>query len=172
MVKGKNGNNNDNNDNGNSNNGNDNSNDNSNNYIIKASNSCEDISDNVDLSSEQIGPQEVRTIAYFGNCELDSASLLLNLVQNDDLKLVAAHLNDGLSDAVEVNMNQAEQSGSDSNSLYDATITDNQEGHDVDTGETKTLNNVNGIVLWNDDEDEPIEFTDNNFVKADINFFN
>jgi hypothetical protein len=40
------------------------------------------------------------------------------------------------------------------------------------TGETKTLNNVNGIGLWNDDEDEPIEFADNNFVEANINFFN
>ena len=96
----------------------------------------------------------------------------MNLVQNDDLKLVAANLDDGLSDAVEVDMNQVEQSDSDSNTLYEATITDNQEGRDLDTGETKTLNNVNGIVLWNDDEDEPIEFPDNNFVEANINFFN
>jgi hypothetical protein len=42
----------------------------------------------------------------------------------------------------------------------------------LNTGETKTLNNVDGIVLWNNDEDEPIEFADNNFVEADINFFN
>jgi hypothetical protein len=52
------------------------------------------------------------------------------------------------------------------------TITDNQEGRDLDTGETKTLNNVNGIVLWNDGEDESIEFAENNFVEAYINFFN
>ena len=56
--------------------------------------------------------------------------------------------------------------------MYEATITDNQDGRDLDTGETKTLNNVNGIVLWNNDEDEPIEFADNNFVEANINFFN
>ena len=59
-----------------------------------------------------------------------------------------------------------------SNILYEATITDNQEGQDLDTGETKTLNNVNGIVLWNNDEDESIKFADNNFVEANINFFN
>ena len=52
------------------------------------------------------------------------------------------------------------------------TVTDNQEGRNLDTGETKTLNNVNGIVLWNDGEDEPIEFAENNFVEANINFFN
>ena len=164
------GNNNDNDENDNNSNNNDN--DNSNNYIIMSSNSCTDISDTVKLSSEEIESQEVRTIAFFDNCNLDSASLNLNLVQNDDLKLVAANLDDGLSDAVEVDMNQVEQSDSDSNTLYKATITNNQEGRDLDTGETKTLNNVNGIVLWNDDEDEPIEFPDNNFVGANINFFN
>jgi hypothetical protein len=169
--KGGNGNNNDNNDNdGNDNNDNDNTS--ADQYIIKASDSCADISDTVDLTSEQIGPQEVRTIAYFGNCELNSASLQLNLIQNEGLKLVAANLNDGLSDAVEVDMNQIEQSDSNSNILYEATITDNQEGQDLDTEETKTLNNVHGIVLWNDDEDESIEFADNNFVEANINFFN
>jgi hypothetical protein len=42
----------------------------------------------------------------------------------------------------------------------------------MDTVEAKTLNNVNGIVLWNDDEDESIAFADNNFVEANINFFN
>jgi hypothetical protein len=73
--------------------------------------------------------------------------LQLNLIQNDDLKLVAANLDDGLSDAVEIEMNQGEQSKSNSNILYEATITDNQDGRDLDIGETKTLNNVNGIVL-------------------------
>ncbi|WP_196817207.1 hypothetical protein [Candidatus Nitrosocosmicus oleophilus] len=158
--------------NGNDGNGNDDDGNGGDQYIIKASNSCADISDTVDLSSEQLDPQEVRTIAYFGNCDLDTASLQLNLIQNEDLKLVAAHLDDGLSDAVEVDMTQIGQSGSNSNTLYAATITDNQEGHDVDTGETKTLNNINGIVLWNDGEDESIEFDDNNFVEANINFFN
>jgi len=156
-------------------NSNDNDNDNddsdSNKYIIMPSDTCSDISDTIDLSSEQIDPQETRTIAYFGNCELDTASLQLNLVQNSDLKLVAANLDDGLSDAVEVDLHQIAQSGSDSHILYEATITDNQQGQDLDTGETKTLNNVNGIVLWNDDEDESIEFADNNFVEANINFF-
>ncbi|MGD9534632.1 MAG: hypothetical protein AB7V56_12810 [Candidatus Nitrosocosmicus sp.] len=157
---------------GNDNDGNDNDGNGGDQYIIKASDSCADISDTVDLTSEQLGPQEVRTIAYFGNCDLDTASLQMNLVENEDLKLVAAHLDDGLSDAVEVNMNQDNQFDSNSNTLYTATITDNQEGNEVDTSETKTLNNVNGIVLWNDDEDESIEFADNNFVEANINFFN
>ena len=153
------------------NNGN-NDNDDSNNYIIIPSNSCTDISDTVDLSSNQIDPEEVRIIAYFDNCDLDAASLELNLVQNDELKLVAANLDDGLSDAVEVEMNQVEESQSSSNVLYEATITDNQQGRDLDTGETKTLNNVNGIVLWNDGEDESIEFDEDNYVEANINFFN
>jgi hypothetical protein len=114
----------------------------------------------------------VRIIAYFDNCDLESASLHLNIIQNSDIKLVVAHLENGLTDAIEVDMNPIDLSPSNSNTMYEATITDNQEGHDLETGELKTLNNVNGIVLWNDDEDEPIEFADNNFVEANINFFN
>jgi hypothetical protein len=56
--------------------------------------------------------------------------------------------------------------------LYEATITDNQEGRDLDSDETKTLNNVNGIVLWNNNEGEAINLGDNNFVEANIHFFN
>ena len=80
-------------------------------------------------------------------------------------------IENGLSDAVEVDMNPIEQSASNSNILYEATITNNQEGHDLDR-RTKTLNNVNGIVLWNHGEDEPISCAANNFVEANINFFN
>jgi hypothetical protein len=36
----------------------------------------------------------------------------------------------------------------------------------------RPLNYVNGRVLWNEGEDELIEFADNNFVEANINFFN
>jgi hypothetical protein len=56
--------------------------------------------------------------------------------------------------------------------LFEATITDNQISQNLESGKIKTLNNVNGIVLWNDDEDEPIEFADNKFVETNINFFN
>lgn len=69
-------------------------------------------------------------------------------------------------------MNQVEESQSNSNILYGATITDNQEGRDLDSDETKTLNNVNGIVLWNNNECEAINLGDNNFVEASIHFFN
>jgi len=71
-----------------------------------------------------------------------------------------------------VEMNQVEISQSNSNILYEATITDNQEGRDLDSDETKTLNNVNGIVLWNNNEGEAINLRDNNFVEANIHFFN
>jgi hypothetical protein len=69
-------------------------------------------------------------------------------------------------------MNQVEESQSNSNILYEATITGNQEGRDLDSDETKTLNNVNGIVLWNNNEGEAINLGDNNFVEANIHFFN
>jgi hypothetical protein len=63
--KGGNGNNNGSNDNDDNDIGNgNNDNDNSNHDIIVPSNSCDDISDTVDLSSEQIDPQDVRIIAF------------------------------------------------------------------------------------------------------------
>ena len=42
----------------------------------------------------------------------------------------------------------------------------------MDTGETKTLKNVNGIVLGNNEEDELTQLGNNNFVEANINFLN
>ena len=47
--------------------------------------------DTYNLSSETIDSQDVRIIAYFDNCDLDSASLHLNIIQNSDIKLVAAN---------------------------------------------------------------------------------
>jgi hypothetical protein len=61
---------------------------------------------------------------------------------------------------------------SNSNILYEATITDNQEGRNLDSDETKTLNNVNRTVLWNNNESEAINLGDNNFVEANTHFFN
>lgn len=43
---------------------------------------------------------------------------------------------------------------------------------ETDTGETKPLINADGIVLWNDGDDEQIEFDDDNSVEANSNFFN
>ena len=55
------------------------------------------------------------------------------------------------------------------NSLYEATISGTQEGLDLETGESRTISNVNGIVLWNNG-DNPIQFAENNSIEFDIDF--
>ncbi len=139
--------------------------------VIRASqDTCDDISDTIDLFPGQLDSERVQIIAYFEDCELDFVSLTLNIVEDDDLKLVAANFENGISDAVEVELEPTENVDSNSsNSLYETTITGTQEGLDLETGDSKTINNVNGIVLWNNG-DVPIQFAENNSVEFDIEF--
>ena len=138
--------------------------------VIRASqDTCDDISDTVDLYPGQLDSERVKIIAYFEDCKLDEASLKLNLVGDDDLKLVAANFEDGESDAVEVELESVDDEGSSDNSLYEANISGTQEGLDLETGESKTIDNVNGIVLWNNGDDL-IQFAENNSVDFDIEF--
>ena len=116
----------------------------------------------------QLDSERVKIIAYFEDCKLDEASLKLNLVGDDDLKLVAANFEDGESDAVEIELEPVDDKDS-ANSLYEATISGTQEGLNLETGESKTINNVNGIVLWNNGDD-PIQFAENNSIEFDIDF--
>ena len=116
----------------------------------------------------QLDSERVKIIAYFEDCKLDEASLKLNLVGDDDLKLVAANFEDGESDAVEIELEPVDDKDS-ANSLYEATISGTQEGLNLETGESKTISNVNGIVLWNNGDD-PIQFAENNSIEFDIDF--
>ena len=116
----------------------------------------------------QLDSERVKIIAYFEDCKLGEASLKLILVEDNDLKLVAANFEDGESDAIEVELAPVDDEDSD-NSLYEATISGTQEGLNLETGESKTINNVNGIVLWNNGDD-PIQFAENNSIEFDIDF--
>jgi len=112
----------------------------------------------------------VQIIAYFEDCDLDLAALTLNIVDDDDLKLVAANFEDGESDAVEVELDPIDDQDSNSdNILYEATVFGNQEGFDLETGDPRTISNVNGIVLWNNGDD-PIQFAEDNSIEFDIEF--
>jgi hypothetical protein len=151
---------------------NDNNNDNNGDSdVIRASqDTCDDISDTIELFPGQLDSERVQIIAYFEDCDLDLASLTLNIVEDDDLKLVAANFEDGVSDALEVELEPIDnQESNSSNSLYEATISGTQEGLDLETGDPKTINDVNGIVLWNNGDD-PIQFAENNSVEFDIEF--
>lgn len=138
--------------------------------VVRASqDTCDDISDTINLYPGQLDSQRVKIIAYFEDCKLDEASLKLNLVGDNNLKLVAANFVDGESGAVEVEIESVDDEDSSYNSLYEPTISGTLEGFDLDTGEPKTIDNVNGIVLWNNGDD-PIQFVENNSIEFDIDF--
>jgi hypothetical protein len=83
---------------------------------------------------------------------------------------VAANVEDGESDAVGVELEPVDDQDSNSNnSLYEATISGTQEGFDLETGDSKTIDNVNGLVLWNNGDD-PIRFAENNSIEFEIEF--
>jgi hypothetical protein len=139
--------------------------------VIRASqDTCDDISDTINLFPGQLDSERVQIIAFFEDCALDLASLTLNIPEDDDLKLVGANFEKGVSDAVEVELVPIDNQESNlDNSLYEATISGTQEGLDLETGDSKTINNVNGIVLWNNGDD-PIQFAENNSIEFDIEF--
>jgi hypothetical protein len=152
------------------NNDNDNDNNGDSDVIRASQDTCDDISDTIDLFPGQLDSERVQIIAYFEDCQLDLASLTLNIVEDDDLKLVAANFEDGESDAVEVELEPIDNDDSDpDNLLYESIISGTQEGLDLETGDSKTINNVNGIVLWNNGDD-PIQFAENNSVEFDVDF--
>jgi len=116
--------------------------------IRAAQDTCDDFSGTVDLFLGQLDSERVQIIAYFEDCKLDLASLTLNIVEDGDLKLVAANFEEGVSDAIEVELepkyNQESNSG---NSFFEATISGTHEGLDLETGDSRTISNVSGIGL-------------------------
>ncbi len=141
------------------------------NTITVPQDACPDLSNTVKLGPGQIESKGVRIIAFFDTCELESASLFLNLVPDENLKLVVANFEINKSDAAEVTITPIIQQSNQNQVFYKTTIAANQEGYDLETGEIKTVNNVNGIVLWNSG-DEPIEFVEDNTVRLSIDFYN
>jgi len=141
------------------------------NTITVPQDTCPDLSNTVKLGPGQIESKGIRIIAFFDTCELESALLFLNLVPDENLKLVVANFEENKSDAAEVTLTPIIQQSSQNQVFYKTTITADQEGYDLETGELKTVNNVNGIVLWNSGG-EPIEFVKDNTVRVSIDFFN
>jgi len=132
---------------------------------------CSDATGIVKLGPGQIDSQAVRIVAFFDKCELTSAYLLSNYTQNENLKLVVANFDEKLSDAAELIQTPIQQQSNQNQVVYEVTITSNQQGYDLETGELKTINNVNGIILWNDG-DVPVEFDGDDVIEVTLDFFN
>lgn len=142
---------------------------------IEATAECGIISETINLAG-QLAPKGIRIIGFFDQCQLDMASLLLNIPNDKDLKLIAGSIEfqnapqaRDNNDAVFVDMVKMRQLSS-TQGLYKTSIEDPVVGKDLVTKQPKDLSNINTIVLWNDDAKDAISFGSGSAVGMSISF--
>jgi hypothetical protein len=142
---------------------------------IEATAECGIISETINLAG-QLAPKGIRIIGFFDQCQLDMASLLLNIPNDKDLKLIAGSIDfqnapqaRDNNDAVFVDMVKMRQLSS-TQGLYKTSIEDPLIGKDLVTKQPKELSNINTIVLWNDDAKDAISFGSGSAVGMSISF--
>jgi hypothetical protein len=142
---------------------------------IEATAECGIISETMNLAG-QLAPKGIRIIGFFDQCQLDMASLLLNIPNDKDLKLIAGSIDfqnapqaRDNNDAVFVDMVKMRQLSS-TQGLYKTSIEDPLVGKDLVTKQPKELSNINTIVLWNDDAKDAISFGSGSAVGMSISF--
>lgn len=142
---------------------------------IEATAECGIISETINLAG-QLAPKGIRIMGFFDQCQLDMASLLLNIPNDKDLKLIAGSIDfqnapqaRDNNDAVFVDMVKMRELSS-TQGLYKASIEDPLVGKDLVTKQPKELSNINTIVLWNDDAKEAISFGSGSAVGMSISF--
>ncbi len=142
---------------------------------IEATAECGIISETINLAG-QLAPKGIRIIGFFDQCQLDMASLLLNIPNDKDLKLIAGSIDfqnapqaRDNNDAVFVDMMKMRQVSS-TQGLYKTSIEEPLVGKDLVTKQPKELSNINTIVLWNDDAKDAISFGSGSAVGMSISF--
>jgi hypothetical protein len=142
---------------------------------IEATAECGIISETINLAG-QLAPKGIRIIGFFDQCQLDMASLLLNIPNDKDLKLIAGSIDfqnapqaRDNNDAVFVDLVKMRQLSS-TQGLYKTSIEDPLVGKDLVTKQPKELSNINTIVLWNDDAKDTISFGIGSAVGTSISF--
>jgi hypothetical protein len=140
---------------------------------IKSPTGCGTISETVYLAG-QLAPKGIRIIGFFDQCKLDMASLLLNIPNDKDLKLIAGSIDfqnahQTKNDAVSVDLVKIGQLPT-SQGLHKVSLEDPLIGKDLTTGQPKKLSNINTIALWNDDLHDAINFSSSNTIGLSITF--
>ncbi|HYO07127.1 MAG TPA: hypothetical protein VER14_09095 [Phototrophicaceae bacterium] len=140
---------------------------------IKSPTGCSAISETVSLAG-QLASKGIRIVGFFDQCKLDMASLLLNIPNDKDLKLIAGSIDfqnvqQSNNDAVSVDLVNIKQM-STSQGLHKVLLEDPLIGKDLTTGKPKKLSNINTIALWNDDPHDAINFSSSNSIGLTIAF--
>jgi hypothetical protein len=131
--------------------------------IIQALPNCESLSKSTNITG-QLLPNEIRMLAYFGNCHIANGTLTLNIQADPILRLLAGHIDNTTSDMIEVNMTddsileqltasqqqqQMQQQSLANIIIYQIPVNNTMTGIDPVTQIQRTVNGVNGLALWN-----------------------
>jgi hypothetical protein len=117
--------------------------------IYKRDNSCPTQSDSIQLKEKILG-KGVIVLADFEPCELIDGRATLNVPNNPNLKFVALSIDKkgNEHDGVIVAQQKIQSLGIDSG-LYVVNFDDKMAGNDPVTGKKKTLDDINGLALYN-----------------------
>ena len=123
-----------------------------------------------------MAPKGIRIIGFFDQCQLDKGSLLLNIPNDGDLKLIVGsfdfqnlHRTNNNNDAVSVDLTKIQQLPT-AQGLYKISLQDPLIGKDLVTNQPKNLSNINTIALWNEDSKDAIDFSSSSTIGMSISF--
>ncbi|HYZ95924.1 MAG TPA: hypothetical protein VE524_04875, partial [Nitrososphaeraceae archaeon] len=117
--------------------------------VYKRDNTCPTQSDSIQLKEKILG-KGVIVLADFEPCELRDGRATLNIPNNPNLKFVALSIDKkgNEHDGVIVSKQKIQSLSKDSG-LYVVNFDDKMAGNDPVTGKKKTLDDINGLALYN-----------------------
>jgi hypothetical protein len=117
--------------------------------VYKRDNTCPTQSDSIQLKEKILG-KGVIVLADFEPCELRDGRATLNIPNNPNLKFVALSIDKkgNEHDGIIVYKQKIQNLGIDSG-LYVVNFDDKMAGNDPVTGKKKTLDDINGLALYN-----------------------
>ena len=117
--------------------------------VYKRDNSCPTQSDSIQLKGKILG-KGVIVLADFEPCELRDGRATLNIPTNPNLKFVVLSLDKkgNEHDGITVTKQKIQSLGKDSG-LYVINFDDKMIGNDPITGKKKTIDDINGLAIYN-----------------------
>ena len=125
--------------------------------VIVGDPTCPTQSENVALSGI-INPQGIRLLANFYPCTVENGGITMNIPDSPNLKLALIYIdNNNDNHAGTLITPNKNQSIENNQGLFSIELDKKMEGIDPITGETTTLDKINGLALYNNGN-EPLEF--------------
>ena len=117
--------------------------------VYKRDNSCPTQSDSIQLNGKILG-KGVIVVADFEPCQLKDGRATLNIPTNPNLKFVVLSLDKkGNEHEGVIVSKQKIQSLTKSGGLYVVNFDDRMTGNDPITGKKKTIDDINGLAIYN-----------------------